>query len=156
ATDNLGNPFFKVSADVLESDIGSIGLGAGEVGFTIILPGETANIFTLSNQPISSQLTGDMRADEGWGGGGGGGGLQTFGLHGEDGVNGGPVAGTAEGGAGGQGGTDDLIDLDGDMIPETEVGGGGRGGDGGRGGAYNEHKDGIFQGVVVIEVEGED
>ncbi len=153
ATDMFGNPFFKVSSDDLESDIGSFGLGAGEVGVTIILPGETARINTPPNQPISSQLTGNMRADEGWGGEGGGGGIETFGLSGADGVNGGPIPGTAEGGEGGSGGTDDLIDLDGDMIPETPIGGGGKGGDGGVGGVIDEHKDGIFQGVVVIEVE---
>jgi hypothetical protein len=151
--DGLGNPFFKVSTNLLESDTGSFGLGPGEVGVTIVLPGDGAQILVPPATPISSQLRGNMTALAGLGADGASGGLDIGGLGGEDGIDGSPSAtGSAIGGIGGDGGINDLIDLDDDTVGETPVGGGGHGGKGGAGGLIDEHKDGIYQGIVIIEV----
>jgi hypothetical protein len=143
AVDDLGFFYWKESAYTLDSDIGSFGLGMGEIGLTRIAPGQTASIVTPANG-INSTLSGSMMADGGWGGGGATGAGGGFGgMHGGLGLG-------AQGGEGGDGGGVREVDVDNDQIIDFWLGPGGGGGDGGNGDHINEHKDGIYQGVVMI------
>jgi hypothetical protein len=149
--DDFGVPFFEQSAAAINANSGSFGLGPGEVGQTIIFPGETAQIF-VPQGGINSTFAGAMTAAGGsGGGGGGGGGVPENGGDGGNGPDGG-AGGGALGGNGGAGGAGDSADLDGDGIIDIVAGAGGRGGKGGAGQGISEHLDGIYQGVVVIEV----
>jgi len=145
AIDDFGVPYFKTSADVLESDTGSFGIGPGEIGITRVGPGAGASIVTPPNG-ISSVLTGEMSAE----GGQGGGGAFPW-TSGGAGADGGLGLG-APGGDGGEGGDPRPVDTDGDGQNDGSIAGGGDGGDGGDGDHVNEHKDGIYQGLVMISM----
>lgn len=148
ALDDNNSPYFKVCPDNFDGDTGSFGLGMGEIGETILTAGQTATIVTANNG-ISSVLNGNMTAQGGGGGQGGiGGPLGTFGGEGETGGNGGGPLG----GAPGAGGAVDGHDVDDDGIEETFNDQGGWGGEGGAGESIVEHKDGIFEGIVTIQV----
>jgi collagen type III alpha len=137
AFDDTGTPYFKESDNPMESDTGSFGLGPGEIGITRTRPGEGAEITSLTNG-INSTLTGSMTAAGGQGGERGYGTTQGVPRNGADGEDGGEGLGAA-GGAGGAGGE-----------PRPGRLGGGRGGKGGDGDHIEEHKDGIYQGVIEI------
>jgi hypothetical protein len=153
AIDDSASPYYKTSSVPLDSDTGSFGLGVHEIGFTSISIDDTASIIT-PDDGISSVLRGGMMSYGGEGGSGGEPGMDLNGSanDGNDGADGGSPTG-AFGGAGGQGGIPRPQDTNGDMVDDTTSQGGGDGGDGGDGQKIDEHKDGIFQGVISIELD---
>jgi hypothetical protein len=134
--DDNGNPFLKTSSALLSDNTGSFGFGAGEIGVTRTRPGdEPARIVSPVNA-ISSTLTGSLSAGGGSGGDGGGGDIDAPpAMHGQDGGD----AGNGAGGLGGDGGAGANANA-------------GDGGDGGKGEYINEHKDGIYQGLIEIRL----
>lgn len=134
--DDNGTPFLFVSSDLLGSDTGSFGLGAGDIGQTFVAPtGPTdTNATIISPQnAITSTLTGSLSAGGGSGGDGGAGESSDPPVNGADGAD----AGNGLGGAGGDGGAGANANA-------------GRGGAGGAGEFIGEHKDGIYQGLIEI------
>jgi hypothetical protein len=133
-SDDLGNPFFKTSTDVMESDTGSFGIGPGELGITNLTAGQTASITVAPGSPISSVLGGGNFMSGGQGGGDAD----------DDGAN---------GGAGGANGIDlGSFDTNADGIPDLFIVGGGHGMDGSDGDSYLEHKDGIYEGYAIVRL----
>lgn len=150
--DDFNNPYFWLCPDDLNGDIGSFSIDLGGLGVSSIVPGEAAEIVVPANG-VSSILSGAPTTRLGGASATGGmGGFMGMTFDGNTNNDGG-VGGGRLGGQGGAGGIPDLLDLDMDTIPETFVTGGGRGGDGGAGERYDEHKDGIFQGTVTIEID---